>query len=174
MKQYIKNGYIESAEKIITKINGTQTINPTHEQIINDGWIEYVKPQITKEQKLEELRQIIINNIIEYDSSDNINLFTINGIPIWLDKSTRAGLKLRFEAEKALGKTNTTLWYENMQFSLLLDDALQLLFAIEVYASACYDNTQKHLSNVSKLTTLEALKNYNYKADYPEKLNVEL
>lgn len=170
MKQYIKNGYIESAEKIITKRNGTQTINPTHEQIINDGWVEYVKPQITKEQKSEELKQIIINNIIEYDSSDNINLFTINGIPIWLDKSTRAGLKLRFEAEKALGKTNTTLWYENMQFSLLLDDALQLLFAIEVYASACYDNTQKHLSNVSKLTTLEALKNYNYKEGYPEKL----
>lgn len=148
-----------------------QTFNPTHEMLIEDGWELYVTPEPTEEQLFNDAKRqknIEINN---YDSSDEINIFYIQGLPVWLDKATRAGLKLRFEAELAMGRTDTTLWYDNMQFPLSLENAMHMLYAIEVYASACYDNTQLHLSNVDKLQTVDEIKNYDYRNGYPEKLN---
>lgn len=106
-----------------------------------------------------------------YDSSKYVNEFTINGIPVWLDKDTRTGLQLRFEAEAAIGKTETTLWYEGQQFTLPLDKAIEMLKAIEAYASKCYNVTQEHLYNIN---SLEDIKNYDYKSGYPDKLNFEL
>jgi phage tail sheath gpL-like len=79
-------------------------------------------------------------------------------------------LKLRFEAELAMKEENTTLWYGNQSFTLQLNMAIQMLYAIEVYASKCYDNTQKHLANVEKLETLEEIIEYDYHTGYPEKL----
>lgn len=89
---------------------------------------------------------------------------------MWLDKATRVGLKLRFDAEIASGHTNTTLWYEGTPFNLELANALQMLNAIELYASACYDNTQMHIAYVKVMEDLETLKNYDYRTGYPEKL----
>lgn len=148
-----------------------QTFNPTHEMLIEDGWELYVTPEPTEEELFNDAKRqkkIEINN---YDSSNEINIFYIQGLPVWLDKATRAGLKLRFEAELAIGKTDTTLWYDNMQFPLSLENAMHMLYAIEVYASACYDNTQLHLSNIDKLETIDEIKNYDYRNGYPEKLN---
>lgn len=148
-----------------------QTFNPTHEMLIEDGWELYVTPEPTEEELFNDAKRQKILEINNYDSSDEINIFYIQGLPVWLDKATRAGLKLRFEAELAIGKTDTTLWYDNMQFPLSLENAMHMLYAIEVYASACYDNTQLHLSNVDKLETIDEIKNYDYIKGYPEKLN---
>ena len=148
-----------------------QTFNPTHEMLIEDGWELYVAPEPTEEELFNDAKRQKILEINNYDSSDEINIFYIQGLPVWLDKATRAGLKLRFEAELAIGKTDTTLWYDNMQFPLSLENAMHMLYAIEVYASACYDNTQLHLSNVDKLETIDEIKNYDYRNGYPEKLN---
>ena len=71
----------------------------------------------------------------------------------------------------AQGKTETTLWHNDMQFPLQLSDAIQMLYAIEVYASACYDNTQRHKMVVNnELHTLDDFAAYEYTAGYPEKL----
>lgn len=148
-----------------------QTFNPTHEMLIEDGWELYVTPEPTEEELFNDAKRQKILEINNYDSSDEINIFYIQGLPVWLDKATRAGLKLRFEAELAIGKTDTILWYDNMQFPLSLENAMHMLYAIEVYASACYDNTQLHLSNVDKLETIDEIKNYDYRNGYPEKLN---
>lgn len=45
-----------------------------------------------------------------------------------------------------------------------------MLNAIELYASACYDNTQMHIAYVKVTEDLETLKNYDYRTGYPEKL----
>ena len=89
---------------------------------------------------------------------------------MWLDKATRVGLKLRFDAELSVGKTTTILWYEGMSFELELANAIQMLNAIEIYASACYDNTQKHIANVKSMNTIGDVKSYDYRTGYPEKL----
>lgn len=149
----------------------TQTFNPSDELLFEDGWILYEEPEPTEEDIFNEAKKELISNIEYYDSSSDVNMFFIQGLPVWLDKATRAGLKLRFEAEIAMGKTETALWYGNLQFPLPLDTAIQMLYAIEVYASECYDNTQAHLANVNVIDNLEDLQNYDYTSGYPEKLN---
>lgn len=122
------------------------------------------------ERTIEHAKGEKKSQIYGYDSSDDVNSFYIHDMMIWLDKATRAGLKLRFEAELALGMTETILWYGNIQFPLSLADAVQMLYAIEVYASNCYDNTQRHLAEVDLLDTIEAVDSYDYTTGYPEKL----
>ena len=148
-----------------------QTFNPTDEMLIEDGWELYVIPEPTPEEIFERTKKNKIEEINHYDSSEEVNIFYIQGLPVWLDKATRAGLKLRFEAEIALKHQTTTLWYEGQKFELPLNSAMAMLYALEVYASQCYDNTQYHLSNVDKLETLEEISEYDYRVGYPEKLN---
>lgn len=150
-----------------------QTFNPTDEMLFADGWELYVLPETpekTEDEIFNEEKQYIIEEIIRYDSSKEVNEFYIQGIPVWLDKATRSGLMLRFNSELALKKDTTTLWYEGQSFTLPLNTAMQMLYALEVYASECYDNTQLHLANVEKLETLEEIKKYDYRVGYPEKL----
>lgn len=45
MKQYTKDGQIKYANRIVVIKDGTQIINPTEEQILADGWVEYVAPE---------------------------------------------------------------------------------------------------------------------------------
>lgn len=149
-----------------------QIINPTEEQLLEDGW-EVYEPKVvepTAEELLKMEKEHLKDRINNYDTSDKVNQFYVKGIPMWLDKATRAGLLLRFQAEQATGVEDTALWYEGMQFPLKVSDAIAMLYAIEMYASACYDNTQRHLAAVSKLETLEYVQGYDYKAGYPEKL----
>jgi hypothetical protein len=90
---------------------------------------------------------------------------------MWLDKATRAGLLLRFEAEGKAMRETTTLWYEGQSYTLPLAQAQQILIALELYASACYDNTQSHIAAVMALESKEAVEAYDYTGGYPEKLS---
>jgi len=173
MKRYEKDGQIKTRKQIVIRKDGMQTINPTEEMILADGWKEYVPPvapEPTEEDLLERAKRRKVSEIQEYDASDAVNEFSVNGIDMWLDKATRAGLQLRFEAEKANGAESTTLWHEGMQFPLPIDMAFQLLYALELYASACYDNTQKHMASVRNLTTIEEVEQYDFTTGYPPKL----
>ena len=171
-----------------------QYINPTEEILFADGWEEYVAPSVEpiveKEEEYSPLdntieysvpevsdkaafvraRHKLRNKIQQYDSSSEVNLFYIGGVPMWLDKSTRAGLMLRFQSEQATGKESTALWYGGHQYELTLALAFQMLYALEVYASQCYDNTQRHLATVNALESIEQVEAYDYKTGYPEKL----
>ena len=168
MKYYIKNNEIKSAKQIVIRKNGMQTFNPSEEMILANGWVEYV-PTLY-EPTVEDVRANKIKEILDFDSSEEVNSFYIGDFEVWLDKATRVGLKLRFDAEIASGKTETILWYEGMQFPLELANAVQMLNAIELYASACYDNTQAHIANVKAFEFIEEIEDYDYSTGYPEKL----
>lgn len=58
MKTYIKNNQIKPQHRIIVSVNGKQVINPTEEQILADGWKEYI-PQVAEpiEISIEEQRR---------------------------------------------------------------------------------------------------------------------
>lgn len=119
---------------------------------------------------IEEFKALKITEINSYDKSNTINEFTIQGLPIWLDKETRTGLKLRFDAEKASGEQNTTLWYGSTKIALDVNVAIGLLLQVELYASRCYDTTHQHIVNVQALTTIEAVNEYDFQVSYPTKL----
>ena len=126
------------------------------------------------EKTLESVKESVKKLIIDRDNSEEINIFFVNDFPMWLDKSTRVGLKLRFEAEKASEFATTSLWYNGLQFTLPIDEAVKMLCAIEIYASRCYDNTQKHLLLVDKLETIEEVEKYDYRTGYPEYLTFSI
>ena len=176
MKKYIKiidnSLTIKSSKDIIVYKDNKQIINPTEELILSDGWVEYNPTPISLSDAeiIKREREIVLDNINLYDSSESVNSFYVGNVTMWLDKSTRVGLKLRFDAEIASGKTDTILWHEGHQFPLTLENALTMLNSIELYASACYDNTQRHISIVNSLTSIDEIKHYNYKEGYPEKL----
>ena len=116
---------------------------------------------------LEVAKQAVSDAILAYDSSSSVNEFTLQGTPMWLDKATRAGLKMRLEAEQASGKEETTLWYGMIAATLPIANAISMLNALEVYASECYDVTQGHLAAVNALQTVEDVLGYEYESGYP-------
>lgn len=176
MKLYEKiiNGqqHCKPASKIIIIKDGMQTFNPTEEMLLEDGWKVHV-PEVyepTEEEILNREKEYKIEEILRHDSSNEVNRFYIADQEMWLDKATRVGLKLRFDAEITNGQTNTTLWYEGTPFNLELANAVQMLNAIELYASACYDNTQRHIATVKSMETIEDIKSYDYRTGYPDYL----
>ena len=186
MKRYIKDGQIKFHNQIV--LHGTRTFtdnegkertmnaqifNPTEEMLLEHGWVEYVEPapvEPTEEELLDMVKESTKREIEDYDSSDEVNSFYMQGQQMWLDKATRAGLMLRLQAEQATGKASTTLWYGGHQFEVPMEQAFQMLYALEVYASQCYDNTQRHLAMVDGLTNREEVAEYDYRVGYPEKL----
>lgn len=181
MKRYIKDGIIKTRNQIVIKgqrtikdkdgndkVVGTNTYNPTEEMILADGWEEYITP--VYEPTIDDYRKRKKEEILRYDSSDEVNAFYMHGERMWLDKATRAGLMLRFQAEQNIGKAETTLWYGANQYSLPIGMAMQMLLAIEIYASECYDNTQRHMAAVDALESKDEIEAYDYREGYPEKL----
>lgn len=170
MKLYIKDNIVRPQNKIIVIKDWFQYINPSEELILQDGWTEYIIER-SEQELLEDEKQHKIQEVLDYDTSSFVNCFYMSGIEIWLDKETRTGLKLRFEAETNMGMNETSLWYNNMRFTLPTSSAVQMLYLLEIYASQCYDNTQYHIAQISSLTNIEDVKNYDYTTGYPEKLN---
>ena len=157
-----ETGEVETEERTSWRCNVVE---------LNDKYLNTIIRE--NPESLECQKRLLRERIMAYDSSEHVNSFSIGGVNTWLDKATRVGLKLRFEAEKRLGKTETTLWQNEMQFPLpLVGDvtALDMLDGIELYASFCYDVTQMHLANIVTLTSVEEVKNYDYTSGYPEKL----
>ena len=167
---FIKEGKIKNRKNIIINKDGMTTFNPTEEMLLEDGWEVYVAPEPTKEELLARTKRDKKREIEHYDSSSSVNEFYVNNVPMWLDKTTRTGLMLRFNSELAMKHENTTLWYGNISIPLQLTTAVQMLYALEIYASQCYDNTQAHYAAVDTLKTIEEVESYDYRVGYPEKL----
>ncbi len=122
------------------------------------------------EQLLNEAITKKLKQISAYDSSNEVNAFYINNQMMWLPKATRASLSFSLTAEEEAGETTTEIWYKDLSFTLPIATVKQILNAIEIYAKKCFNVTNKHMQEVKRLDTIEAVENYNYKKDYPDKL----
>ena len=120
--------------------------------------------------KLDQAKKEIIRKIDEYDTSVNVNSFKLNGVDVWLSKDTRVGLMNSISIEKAAGKEQSVLWFNNICVTVNCDSAIQMLSALELYALDCYNKTAEHKVNVQNLQSIEEVNNYDYKSGYPDKL----
>ena len=111
-----------------------------------------------------------IENIKDYDKSDSVNSFIINGKSAWLDKATRVGLINSLNMEKVAGREMSVLYLNGEKIDISVDDALQLLVVLELYAKECYVVTEQHIANVRELDNIGKIHNYRYDVGYPEKL----
>lgn len=181
MKRYSKvidgKSVIKSANEIIIRTATEQIINPSEQIILADGWVEYIpQPYVPT---LEDAKAQKVDEILMYDGSNAVNEFSIGGQPMWLPFETRTRLDRRFAVERlkaeSQGKTEsevvTTLWHEGQSFEMPLATAMALLLALEDYATICYDNTQRHIAEVQKMESKEAVEAYDYTTGYPAKLS---
>ena len=124
--------------------------------------------------KLEEAKAEKIAEITDYDTSDKVNGFILNGMLVWLDKATRVGLMNSTTIAKAAGQETTTLWLGGAKLVVDCDKAIQLLSALEMYALECFNVTASHKKAVSELKTIEDVKVYDYKTGYPKMLEMSV
>lgn len=123
---------------------------------------------------LAAVKKEVETAITAYDSSSAVNAFLLNGIQVWLDKSTRVGLMNSTAIAKNMGQEKTSLWLGSYQLEVDCDKAIQLLSALEMYALECFNVTAAHKKAVSELDNIEAVLTYDYKSGYPEKLKMEV
>ena len=117
------------------------------------------------------IKEEAIEQITEYDQSEDVNSFTLQGKQMWLPKETRVGLVNSVTIEKNAGKETTVLWFGGEKYELPVDTALQMLSALELYALECYNITAAHKAAVNALESVEDVVAYDYTQGYPEKLN---
>lgn len=120
---------------------------------------------------LDLAKKKVIREIEDYDSSDNVNSFYLNGIKVWLNKDTRVGLMNSLTIEKNAGKEESTLWFNNICVIINCEAAIQMLSALELYALSCYNVTAEHKVAVEKLASIEETLAYDYTTGYPDKLS---
>jgi hypothetical protein len=133
-----------------------------------------VKRDLELEEALVIAKEKLFNKISEYDKSDEVNGFLLNGELFWLDRETRMSVSYSTSQEKALGNETTTIWLGGKSMVLPCEIVLGLLSQLEVYAKKCYNKTAEHKAAVDKLKTLEDVESYDYKRGYPERLNLEV
>lgn len=127
----------------------------------------------TYKNRVDEVKAKVLAEIESYDKSEKVNGFTYNGKTMWLSKEERLSLVDRFGREIEEGVEQTNLFYGGEAIPLAPADALVLVKMVSSYADKCFDQTQRHINNVNRLSTVEELEAYDITAGYPDKLNLK-
>lgn len=116
-----------------------------------------------------------LDNLWIYDSSDEVNDFTINNtIHAWINPTQRAQYKNSIESAKLLGVETLTVMISDINLTIPTQQAEIALAKLQLYADTCYNVTENHKLNISKLTTMQEIWDYDYTVGYPEKLNFNI
>ena len=127
-----------------------------------------VAPEPTEEELLDSAKAAKIAEIDRYNSSANVNAFTVNGNPMWLDFDLRSRLKNSIDAAEAEGRQDLTKKYGGMTFTYSVEMWRMMFTIVENYAGDCQNITEQHKSEVMALTTVAQVEAYDVTLGYPE------
>lgn len=147
----------------ILYVDGKQIIHPTHEILIENGWT-------LKEPDINDAKEQKIRDILDYDSSNNVNEFYVNGMSGWFDKETRSNFRGSLNDAELLGETQVSVPINGHVVTLPIQNAKLFLAQIQRYADACTIVTTTHIEEVEALNTIEAVEAYDITVGYPTKL----
>ncbi|MCC8186505.1 MAG: hypothetical protein LIP08_03060 [Bacteroides sp.] len=190
--QYIQKniGFYESGE-----LGDNYKVGTTLEEYQNGAYIPLSKKQIkfrkdnpgaspvevlsmelnpVPERTLEEMIQAKVMEIDQYDSSEAVNSFLVNGVSAWLTPDIRSNYKNSIESAELLGETEITISIAGMVANLSLQEAKIMLARIQRYADKATIVTEMHKLNVSRLETSEAVTSYDHTLGYLEQLKFTL
>ena len=145
---------------------------PTAEQLESWEFTLIPEHQPTQEELLEQARANKLADLEAYDSSNNVNSFTLNGVPMWLDYATRQQLRTSIEAYQAQGKKNVTKWFNGVQFTFPTATWLYMLNQLEVYASDALNVTESHKAAINSLGSINEIEEYDFTIGYPNKIKL--
>ena len=142
-------------------------IKPTEEQVQTD-FAEW-KARHTA-LLLNAAKQRKLDEIADYNTSDNVDAFLLNGEKHWLTRDERAMAKLSTEARQRLGHYTTEQCLGGKFYTIPCDTLLTMLARLEDYALSCFNYAIRQQAEVNALTTLEEVENYDVTKGYPEML----
>lgn len=117
--------------------------------------------------ELENLRSITLQKIENYDISDNVNVFFLNGSGFWLTKQQRESLLTSIERFQKAGINMFPFSIGDIQSQLPCDSLEGMITQLEIYATQCMAVTNAHISAVKALETGQEMKDYDYTQGYP-------
>lgn len=179
----LKKDFAESATAFVKK--GVQYYHLRINPVEKDGVVECISAVLDHEPTQEDkdrlygeylalCKSVQIAQVDSHDKSEAVNGFYIGDIHAWLDKATRVGLANSIAIEKAAGVTETTLYLNGAALTIGVEQAQQMLSALELYALDCYRRTEQHKIAIGNLTTIEEVESYNYTTGYPEQPRFEV
>jgi hypothetical protein len=173
MKRYYnsttKEWYTEGNSITKNISNGVFSGIPSVEQLESWGFEEWVEPTPTPEELLERAKSAKIAELENYNDSDAVNGFTIQGNTMWLTFDERNRLQKAVDAKEAMGKTSMTKVWNGVEFHFPLATWKQMLAALEDYAFDCQNVTDGHKAAINALESIEDVEAYQFDG-YPEKL----
>ena len=153
--------------------------NPTHEMLLEHGWVEYVPVNNAKEVPMFMLVKTAktrkLYNLEEYDNSSEVNdciiMYKGQELHYWASKDERNDLKNAVRDCVAMGRTEYRLDLRDKCISITLpcELLLQMMAALEVYAVDCFNVTTDHEFAIRSLSTQEEVEAYDFRTGYPEK-----
>lgn len=129
---------------------------------------------VDDEGYLNTVKQDKMAKIVEYDVSDNVNIFYVNGKAMWLDKATRVGLMNSTRILQESGHEQTTLWHGTTVYEVSCSRLTEILMQIEEYALECYNTTARHKVAVASLRSVQEIEAYDFMQGYPAKLSFSI
>lgn len=120
---------------------------------------------------LEEAKEMLLAEIVAYDTSSAVNSFILNGVPRWLNLDKRQSIAYSAKILKEKGYDSITIWFDTDKVVLPIDDAISLLDTLEVYAKTTNNVTHEHMLTVDLLSDIEEVHNFDVTAGYPRKVD---
>jgi hypothetical protein len=147
------------------------------EASVEEVWNMQIAPEPPR--TLEQAKNEMINNINDYDASDNVNAFNIHDTEHdvtfegWFTPEERSNYKSSIDAAKLIGVSALTFFIGDVELEVTPTQAEYMLAQIQLYADQCYIVTKQHKIDVSGLDTIAAVDAYPYQQGYPNKIIFE-
>lgn len=120
---------------------------------------------------LEDAKEQVKKKIEDYDKSNAVNSFLVNGESAWLNNGERTSYTASVSNAETLNEDSVDLLLNGKVLTLPTQNAKTMLAQISRYADKCWMVTQQHLLEVEKLTDVDKVLGYDYKVGYPDRLS---
>lgn len=100
--------------------------------------------------------------------AESLKAVSFHGSDLWLDPSTRMNYRTALQAAASLGQTEIAF----KGITATIEQALQWLDYLEVYAMQVTLTEQGHEEAIQALTTQKAVEAYDYTTGYPTKIEI--
>lgn len=167
-EDYLYNKYVLLTDEQVAfhEANPDASVEEVFKLVI----IEDEEPQRT----VEIARQEMIQKINNYDSSDEVNGFLVNGTKAWFTVQERNNYKASIDSAKLLGIETLSFFVGDQLLTVSPAMAEQMLAMIQLYADQCFIVTKQHKLQVNSLESIEDIDLYDYYSGYPEMLSFEV
>lgn len=123
---------------------------------------------------IENTRSMVLQKIQNYDMSDNVNGFFLNGSQLWLTKPMRESLLTSLNMFAKAGVDTFPFVLGDVAMELPCATLEQMLAAVEVYATQCMMVTAGHTAKVNAMRSEQRMLDYDFTKGYPEMLEFDV